>query len=76
MVVGVTMIKVIPGEERTVYNSLTNIDGIRDVFHVFGEYDFVTIIEVRGLSALNKLVDTIREIEGVTSTQTVVGAEL
>ncbi|MDI6639191.1 MAG: Lrp/AsnC ligand binding domain-containing protein [Methanocellales archaeon] len=76
MVVGVTMVNVVPGEEKSVYNELTGIDGIRDIFHVFGEYDFVVIMEVEGLSTLNKLVDSIREIKGVTSTQTIVGAEL
>ena len=76
MVIGVTMVKVVPGQEKAVYNSLQEIDGIKDVYHVFGEFDFVVIIEVEGLSMLNKLVDVIREIDNVTATQTVVGAEL
>ncbi|MDD1754686.1 MAG: Lrp/AsnC ligand binding domain-containing protein [Methanothrix sp.] len=76
MVIGVTMVKVVPGQEKTVYNELQEIDGIKDVYHVFGEFDFVVIIEVEGLSMLNKLVDVIREIDNVTATQTVVGAEL
>jgi DNA-binding Lrp family transcriptional regulator len=76
MVIGVTMVKVVPGQEKAVYNALQNIEGIKDVYHVFGEFDFVVIIEVEGLSTLNKLVDTIREIDNVTATQTVVGAEL
>lgn len=76
MVIGVTMVKVVPGQEKTVYNALQGIDGIKDVYHVFGEFDFVVIIEVEGLSMLNKLVDVIREIDNVNATQTVVGAEL
>ncbi|KQC16184.1 MAG: Lrp/AsnC ligand binding domain-containing protein [Methanothrix sp.] len=76
MVIGVTMVKVVPGQERTVYNALREIEGIKDVYHVFGEYDFVVVLEVEGLSVLNRLVDTIREIHNVTATQTVVGAEL
>ncbi|HII06253.1 MAG TPA: Lrp/AsnC family transcriptional regulator [Methanotrichaceae archaeon] len=76
MVIGVTMVKVVPGQERTVYNALKEIEGIKDVYHVFGEYDFVVVLEVEGLSVLNRLVDTIREIHNVTATQTVVGAEL
>jgi DNA-binding Lrp family transcriptional regulator len=76
MVIGVTMVKVVPGQEKTVYSALQRIDGIKDVYHVFGEFDFVVIIEVEGLSMLNKLVDVIREIDNVTATQTVVGAEL
>ncbi|MDD2777848.1 MAG: Lrp/AsnC ligand binding domain-containing protein [Methanocellales archaeon] len=76
MVIGVTMVNVVPGEEKSVYKSLSAIKGIRDIFHVFGEYDFIVIMEVEGLSALNKLVDFIRDIQAVTSTQTIVGAEL
>ncbi|MHC1585864.1 MAG: Lrp/AsnC ligand binding domain-containing protein [Candidatus Syntropharchaeia archaeon] len=76
MVIGVCMVNVVPGEEKSVYNSLKGIEGVRDLFHVFGEYDFVAIIEVDGLSALNKTVDIIREVRGVTSTKTIVGAEL
>ncbi len=76
MVIGVTMVKVVPGQERSVYNAIKDIEGVKDVYHVFGEYDFVVILEVDGLSVLNRLVDVIREIHNVTATQTVVGAEL
>ncbi|MDD3565211.1 MAG: Lrp/AsnC ligand binding domain-containing protein, partial [Methanothrix sp.] len=68
MVIGVTMVKVVPGQERSVYNALREIEGIKDVYHVFGEYDFVVDLEVEGLSVLNRLVDTIREIHNVTAT--------
>lgn len=76
MVIGVTMVNVVPGQEKAAYNELQQIEGIKDIYHVFGEYDFVVISEVEGLSTLNRLVDTIRESENVTATQTVVGAEL
>jgi uncharacterized protein with GYD domain len=76
MVIGVTLVNVVPGQEKAAYNGLLKIKGIKDVYHVFGEFDFVVISNVDGLSALNKLVDTIRENENVTSTQTIVGAEL
>ena len=76
MVIGVTMITVIPGEERSVYNVLIKVPGVREVFHVFGEYDFIAIIDVGSLSEINKTVDTIRENEQVSSTKTIIGAEL
>jgi DNA-binding Lrp family transcriptional regulator len=76
VVVGVTMVNVVPGEERRVYRTLLELSGIREVYHVFGEYDFVVIIEVEGLTALNNSVDKIRDIKGVTTTHTIVGAEL
>lgn len=76
MVIGVTMIKVVLGEEKKVFKELSRIEGVKDVFHIFGKYDFVAIIDVEGLSTLNKTVDKIREIKSVTSTQTIIGAEI
>ena len=76
MVIGVTMVNVQPGQERVAYNELINIEGIKDVYHVFGEYDFVVIMDVDDLGILNHIVDMIRESEIVTATQTIVGAEL
>jgi len=76
MVIGVSMINVLPGYEKAAYRELKIIEGIKDVYHVFGEYDFVVIIDVKDLSILNSVVDKIRESENVTATQTIIGAEL
>ncbi|WP_242492666.1 Lrp/AsnC ligand binding domain-containing protein [Methanolobus psychrotolerans] len=76
MVIGVTMVNVLPGSERIAFNELNKIEGIKDIYHVFGEYDFVVIIEVDDLGSLNSIVDLIRETGSVTATQTIVGAEL
>ena len=70
------MVNVVPGQEKAAYSEIQKIEGIKDMYHVFGKYDFVVISEVEGLTTLNNLVDTIRESENVTATQTVVGAEL
>ena len=76
VVVGVTLVNVVPGQERSVFNRLGEIPGIRELHHVFGEYDFLVIIEVDGLPLLSKTVDVIRDVDGVKTTHTVVGAEL
>jgi len=76
MVIGVTMVNVMPGSEKTTYVEIKKMRNVRDIYHVFGEFDFVVIIETNSLSELNKTVDEIRAIEGVTKTQTVVGAEI
>jgi DNA-binding Lrp family transcriptional regulator len=76
MVVGVTLVNVVPGHERSVFDALGTIPGIRELYHVFGEYDFLVIVEVEGLRLLSKTVDKIRDVEGVTTTHTVIGAEL
>jgi len=76
MVVGVTLVNVVPGNERSVFDALKAISGLRELYHVFGEYDFLVILEVENLPVLSKTVDEIRAVEGVTTTHTVVGAEL
>jgi len=76
MVLGVILVKVVAGHERSVFDALGTIPGIRELYHVFGEYDFLAIMEVEGLMLLSKTVDKIRDVEGVTTTHTVIGAEL
>jgi DNA-binding Lrp family transcriptional regulator len=76
MVIGVTMVNVSPGSEKEVYTRVKDMKNVRDIYHVFGEFDFVVIIQADSLSDLNRTVDAIREIKGVTKTQTVVGAEI
>ncbi|MGZ4912885.1 MAG: Lrp/AsnC ligand binding domain-containing protein, partial [Halobacteriota archaeon] len=44
--------------------------------HLFGEFDFLVILEVENLPQLSKTVDKIRAVEGVVTTRTVVGAEV
>ncbi|WP_457548967.1 Lrp/AsnC family transcriptional regulator [Archaeoglobus sp.] len=76
MVIAVTMVNVQPGKEKDFYSAVKSLENVRDVIHVFGEFDFVVIVEAKDLSELNKTVDRIRGLDGVTKTQTVIGAEL
>lgn len=75
MVVGVCLINVELGKESMVKESLSRQEGIRELLHLFGEYDFIAIIETEGLQALNDIVDKIREVKGITATRTIIGAE-
>ena len=76
MTIGVIFVNVVPGTEKVAYGELIKIRGIKDMYHVFGEFDFIIISDVGGLSELNRLVDTVRENENVITTRTIVGAEL
>ena len=40
MIVGIAMVKVVPGRVGSVYCFLKGKEGILDLYHVFGEYDF------------------------------------
>jgi DNA-binding Lrp family transcriptional regulator len=70
------MINVEPGTEKQVHDALEKIKGIREVVPVYGERDFIAIADVESISELNKAVLNIREVNGVTYTQTILGMEL
>jgi DNA-binding Lrp family transcriptional regulator len=70
------MINVEPGTEKAVHDALQRVKGIREVVPVYGERDFIAIADVESISDLNRAVMNIREIGGVTYTQTILGMEL
>ncbi len=73
---GFVMINVEPGTEKAVHDALENVKGIREVVPVYGERDFIAIADVESISDLNRAVLSIREINGVTYTETILGMEL
>jgi DNA-binding Lrp family transcriptional regulator len=70
------MINVEPGAEKSVFDALIKVKGVREVVPVYGERDFIAMAEVDGISELNRAVLDIREINGVSYTQTILGMEL
>ena len=76
MVIGFAMVNVVRGAEYEVWQELVKIRRIKTVVHVFGEYDYIVIIEVNELSELNSAVDEIRLIQGVITTRTFVEHKL
>ena len=58
---------------KTVREEISRIKGVKDVCGVFGRYDFVIRVETKTLEELGNLVmDSIRSIEGVLNTETLV----
>ena len=75
MVKGVCLISVQVGGEVEVRKRLPQIEGVKEAMQLFGEYDFIAIIEAETLKELNRAVDIIRSIPEVASTKTLVAAE-
>ena len=73
---GFIMINVEPGTEKAVHDCLQGIKGIREVVPVYGEKDFIAILDVESIADLNRAVLNVRDISGVTYTQTILGMEL
>lgn len=73
MVTGLVLVKLLPGKEKL---TLGKLKGLRSVVHmsaVFGRWDLVLDMETDDLPALsNIVVQEIRSIPGVLSTETLV----
>ena len=58
---------------KSMKEELCKTKGVKDVFGVFGRYDFVVRVETKTLEELGRLVaDCIRGISGVESSETLV----
>ena len=77
MVEALILVRVGSGEAlnfmKTVKEQMRKVKGVREVHGVFGRYDFVARVETKTLEELGNLVtDSIRGIDGVLTTETLV----
>jgi DNA-binding Lrp family transcriptional regulator len=61
MVMGIAMVKVVSGQQRSIYCFLKKKEGILDLYPVSGEYDFFMIVKAESFSKLNRLMEDIQE---------------
>jgi DNA-binding Lrp family transcriptional regulator len=58
---------------KTLKEEIAKVEGVKEIKGVFGRYDFVAIVEAKGLQELGALVtNTIRNIKGVAETETLI----
>jgi hypothetical protein len=69
LAIGITMLKVLPGMEHSVYHALRCKEGILYMCAVFGEYDFMLILQAEGLNELKGLIGGIDDTRDVIATQ-------
>lgn len=71
MVAGV-LIRTEPQKERQVFETLKKLEGLSYVYMLFGQYDLVALVRALDLDAAAIVVAKIREVDGVTYTETLV----
>ncbi len=71
MVAGV-LINTEPTKTKSVYEQLKNMEGIANITAVFGRFDLVVMIRALDLDAGSKLISKIRNVEGITATETLI----
>lgn len=76
MALGFVLIKVSPKREKEVYDTLSSINEVEELYPLFGEYDLITKLVVNDFEQLSDvIVNKIRSIEGVLETKTLTGAK-
>jgi DNA-binding Lrp family transcriptional regulator len=61
MIMGIAMVKVAPGRQRSVYCSLEGNEGILNIYPVSGQYDFFLVVQAENFAKLNRLMEDIQE---------------
>ncbi|MEM2020804.1 MAG: Lrp/AsnC ligand binding domain-containing protein [Zestosphaera sp.] len=76
MPVAIVLINTEIGSETDVLNALANIDGVKEVYEVYGMYDIVAKIEATTHEGLRDLIiNRIRKIPQVRGTTTMIVVE-
>jgi len=68
-----TMIAVNPGTPTYEVSKMVNLlAGVERIYEVTGEYDIVMVSSGGNIEGINKVIEDIREIEGVEKTNTII----
>jgi DNA-binding Lrp family transcriptional regulator len=68
ILIGLTMIKVRPDQEKSVYAHLQERPEVRDVYRLFGEYSFFLVMQAKERNGLGHMLSEIRATENVIKT--------
>ncbi len=67
-------IKLRPGNGKEILDSLASIEGVKEAYEVFGEWDCILKIDAENTDSLNFVVDKAKKNPGVEMTSTLVVA--
>jgi nitrate reductase NapAB chaperone NapD len=75
MVAGV-LIKTDPRKTKHAYEEIKSLEGVANITAVFGRFDLVVMIRALDADAASKLLSTIRKVDGILSTETLIATSL
>jgi Lrp/AsnC family transcriptional regulator, regulator for asnA, asnC and gidA len=59
-------------DTSAVSKELMNLNGVKVVYEITGQYDIAAIIAAPAIADINKCIDDVRKTEGVSDTDTVI----
>jgi DNA-binding Lrp family transcriptional regulator len=74
MLLAMSFIKAVPDKEKMVYHSLKELDGVRKIYHIFGDHDLLLILEAENRNKLMDLIDYVEEMGSVNASRTMLVA--
>lgn len=74
MVLAVSLIQVMPDREKAAYRTLKDVNGVKSIYHLFGDHDLLLILETECLNSLRDVLNYIKEMEFVRTVKTMVEA--
>ncbi|DAC23677.1 MAG TPA: Lrp/AsnC family transcriptional regulator [Candidatus Poseidoniales archaeon] len=77
MATGYVLVNVEPGMEFSVFESVKGLDEVADATLLFGDYDLIIKVISEDMSSIAAfVVEKVRQVEGVSNTKTLAGAEI
>ncbi len=77
MVIAFVLITTEPGREQEIYQALVDVDEIKDLHALFGEYDLILKVESDSIDSISQVItDKIRKLDGINDTKTLTGAKI
>jgi DNA-binding Lrp family transcriptional regulator len=74
LVIAYVLVNTLPGKELEVNSALSAIDGVVEVYTLFGEYDIIAKVEKKDYSEIEEtVIRKIRTIHGILETKTLTG---
>ncbi len=73
MIAAYVLMRIKPGVERNVLNTVRKLDQVKVVETLYGEYDMLLKVELETLDELDSFIfDTVRTIKGVERSTTLI----
>lgn len=66
MVIGFAMLKTVHGHENEAYLDLGKISGVKEAYHILGEYQIFVILQAEDAAALFSAIDRVKSIPDAT----------
>jgi hypothetical protein len=70
MVIAVSLLKAVPDQEKALYRAINGLEGITNLYHIFGDHDFFLILEAGSMNSLIGILDRIKGVGSVSEVKT------